>query len=151
MKAKGKSNKDTESDDEIWDYRPVKRVKKKDPGKSTPKTSTIAHSKVTAKRKTESTLIHSTGDDSSENDVQVLGSHDNNKTKTDLKKSGAAGDEKNVKLKGSITRRNLALIKSNANQNEASTSSEQSLHNSKQRGADNVDLVDNRTKTDTSQ
>ena len=132
MKEKRKSNEQTESEEEIWDYKPIKRVKKKDPGKLTLEPSNIARSKVTAQRKTRSSFTQSTAKESSENDVHVLFTHDNNKIKIDSEKLSASGDGKIVKTKGPTTRKRLASKKS---QNKPST---QSLHNKN----DNVEIAD---------
>ena len=114
MKEKRKSNETSDSEDDIWEYKSVKRVRKKPDFDEVSKSSNIAQTKMTVKRRGKSSLTQNTAEDTDSN-TTVFKVTSKNKRNKAASKAGAIGDivnGKDVKTKGSRTRQSVASMRS---------------------------------------
>ena len=114
MKEKRKSNESSDSEDDIWEYKSVKRVRKKPDFDEVSKSSNIAQTKMTVKRRGKSSLTQNTAEDTDSN-TTVFKVTSKNKRNKAASKAGAIGDivnGKDVKTKGSRTRQSVASMRS---------------------------------------
>ena len=88
MKDKRKSNDASDSEDDIWEYKSVKRVRKKPGSDEVSKSSNIAQTKVTVKRRGKSSLTQNTTEDTDSNTIAFKTTSKNKRNKAASKAAG---------------------------------------------------------------
>ena len=126
MKEKRKSNESSDSEDDIWEYKSVKRVRKKPDGDEVSKSSNIAQTKMTVKRRGKSSLTQNTAEDTDSN-ATAFKIRSKNKRNKAASKAGTTGDGGDVKTKGSRTRLSVSSMQSGGS--SPSQQLQQTLHN----------------------
>ena len=118
MKEKRKSNESSDSEDDIWEYKSVKRVRKKPGGDEVSNSFNIAQSKVTvdSKRRTRRSLTQVPAKDSNTEAFKTTSKNKRNKATGKPGASGDGANGKDVKTKSSQRRQSVASLPSSSSQ-----------------------------------
>ena len=128
MKEKRKSNETSDSEDDIWEYKSVKRVRKKPDSDEVSISSNIAQTKMTIKPRGKSSLTQNTAEDTDSNTIAFKTTSKNKRNKA-ASKAGTSTDVNGKDVKTKSSRKRLSVSSMQSGGSSPSQQLQQTLHN----------------------